>query len=73
MRLRRIMHTEQRKNRMFFFFLESVGSENKKVLLEMRREQGKKLRVAYTVVDGLTSVRCELEEYLKSKKPDSGN
>lgn len=36
----------------------------------MRRQWGKELRVAYTTVDRLTLVKCELEEYFMSKMPD---
>ena len=40
------------------------------MVCETGKKWGKELRIAYTNVDGLLSVRYELEEYLKIKKPD---
>ena len=37
---------------------------------EVRREWEKELKVAYMNDDGLMSVRQELEEQLKERKPD---
>ena len=40
------------------------------MVLEATRGWGKELRVAYTNADGLMSVKCEIDEYLKNTKPD---
>lgn len=40
------------------------------MILEVRRERGKELKVIYGNVGGLTSVRWQPGEYLKQKKLD---
>ena len=40
------------------------------MVFETGRKWGKELKIAYTNVDGLLSVRYDLEEYLRNKKPD---
>lgn len=48
--------------------MESDGSMDKEVVFEASREQGKKLKVAYTNTDILTSVRWKVEDYLKESQ-----